>query len=67
MKERVKEFFLSNWSASEKCLLLTDVLLFGILVGWLTSPLKNGARLFSNNRWDICNTGAKETVDEQDS
>lgn len=45
--EKVKEFLLRNWTMPEKVLLLTDVLLAGVLVGWLTSPLKGG--FFSNN------------------
>lgn len=49
MKEKVKAFWISNWSLSEKSLLLADVLLFGILIGWLTSPLKNGFHFFSHN------------------
>ncbi|MCD7813575.1 MAG: hypothetical protein LUH20_05930 [Lachnospiraceae bacterium] len=52
MKEKwkaVKTVFLSDWSPLEKGLLLTDVLLFGILLGWLTSPMKGGITLFSHN------------------
>ncbi len=49
MKGKVKVFFLSDWSLSEKSLLLADVLLLGILLGWLTSPLKNGWSILSNN------------------
>ncbi len=42
MKERfriLKEVFLREWTPSEKSLLLVDVLLFGVLLGWLTTPL----------------------------
>lgn len=39
MKELVKRAFLRSWSPAEKSLLLTDVLLFGVLVGWITTPL----------------------------
>ncbi|MCC8065982.1 MAG: hypothetical protein LIO94_02600 [Clostridiales bacterium] len=49
MKEKLKLLFLSEWSPSEKGLLLVDVLLSGILIGWLTSPLKGGITLFSHN------------------
>ena len=63
MKEKIKTFFLSDWSMSEKCLLLADVLLFGLLIGWITSPLKNGFGLFSNNSWDI-KTNCKEEEEE---
>lgn len=49
MKEKVKAFFVSNWTISEKSLLLADVLLLGVLIGWLTSPLKHGFSFFSNN------------------
>jgi len=55
MKEKckvLKTVFLSDWTPVEKVLLLMDVLLFGILLGWLTSPLKNGISFFSNNTVD---------------
>ncbi|MCD7834975.1 MAG: hypothetical protein LUH00_13485 [Lachnospiraceae bacterium] len=55
MKEKwkvVKSVFLSDWSPMEKGLLLADVLLFGILLGWLTSPIKGGISLFSHNSFD---------------
>ncbi|MDO4320946.1 MAG: hypothetical protein Q4C61_00330 [Lachnospiraceae bacterium] len=48
-KDKLKTFFLTNWTMSEKCLLLADVLLFGILIGWLTSPFRSGFNFFSNN------------------
>lgn len=64
MKEKLKTFFLSNWSVSEKSLLIADVLLLGVLIGWITSPLRNGIGLFSNNTWDICNT-CKEKEEEE--
>jgi hypothetical protein len=41
MKDGLKKFLLSNWTPGEKSLLITDVLLFGILVGWLTSPFRS--------------------------
>ena len=53
MKEKLKAIFLSDWTTSEKCLLLADVLLLGVLLGWLTSPLKNGFRILSGNTWDF--------------
>lgn len=31
---------LSDWTPAEKGLLAADLLLAGILIGWLTSPLK---------------------------
>ncbi len=40
MKDKLKLFFESNWSMAEKILLLADILLFGILLGWLTSPFR---------------------------
>lgn len=60
MKEKVKEFFLSDWTLSEKCLLTADLLLLGVLVGWLTSPLKNGFHIFSDNTWDIKSPNKQE-------
>lgn len=48
MKEAIKIFWKKDWTASEKLLLLADVLLAGVLIGWLTAPFKGG--FFSNNR-----------------
>ncbi|MCD7957861.1 MAG: hypothetical protein LUG93_19345 [Lachnospiraceae bacterium] len=65
MKEKCKELktvFLSDWTPMEKVLLLLDVLLFGILLGWLMSPLKNGLSFFSNNSWDIDNSSDDHSV-----
>lgn len=53
--EKVKEFLLRNWTMPEKALLLADVLLAGVLVGWLTSPFKGG--FFSNNQINSNNEG----------
>lgn len=53
MKSKLKEFFLSDWTVTEKCLLLADILLAGVLVGWLTAPLRRGGGFFSNNTIDI--------------
>ena len=41
MKESLKKFILSNWLLSEKVLLVSDVLLLGILLGWVTSPFRS--------------------------
>lgn len=46
--EKIKEFFLSDWTLTEKVLLLADVLLLGVLIGFIT-PLKNGIHFFSDN------------------
>lgn len=53
MKEKLKTIFLSSWTASEKCLLLADVLLLGVLLGWLTSPIRDGIHLCSGNKLDF--------------
>lgn len=63
MKEKMKEFFLSDWTLSEKCLLTADLLLLGVVVGWLTSPLKKGLHIFSDNSWNI-NTDHNEEEEE---
>lgn len=36
----LKTIFLGSWTPAEKALLLLNVLLSGILLGWLTAPLK---------------------------
>ena len=47
MLEKVKEFLHQDWTMTEKTLLIADLLLAGVLIGWLTAPFKGG--LFSNN------------------
>lgn len=47
--EKIKEFMNSDWTLTEKILLLADVLLAGVLIGFLISPIRNGIGLFSNN------------------
>ena len=49
MKEKLKAFALAAWSPQEKILLAADLLLAGVLIGWLTSPLKGGIRWFCDN------------------
>lgn len=46
---KIKEFMTSDWTLTEKALLLADVLLAGVLIGFLVSPIRNGIGLFSNN------------------
>ena len=43
MKDQLKQVFLRSWSPAEKGLLLADVLLSGVLLGWLTSPFRKTA------------------------
>ena len=66
MKETWKAFFQKDWSMPEKVLLLTDVLLAGVLIGWLTSPLKNG--IFSNNKVTSItgSTGNEDIFEEEE-
>lgn len=65
MKEMWKAFFQKVWSLPEKILLLTDVLLAGVLIGWLTSPLKSG--IFSNNKvTSITGSTGNEDIFEED-
>ncbi len=49
MKEKLRAFAFAAWSPQEKILLIADVLLAGVLIGWLTSPLKGGSRWFCDN------------------
>lgn len=37
----LRKFVYSNWTLSEKLLLCIDILLFGVLLGWLTSPFRS--------------------------
>jgi hypothetical protein len=36
-----------------------------VLIGWITSPLKNGFGFFSNNTWDIKTNCAKQEEEEK--
>lgn len=63
MKEKLKLFWEMNWSSSEKALLLTDVLLAGILLGWLTSPLRS-KHIFCGNRFGNAVQGTDAEEDE---
>lgn len=66
MKEKMKMFLQSDWTPAEKALLLADVLLFGILLGWLTSPFKGGFHLLSGNSWDFKrNCSMEEELEEE--
>ncbi len=68
MKETLKNLFLSDWSSLEKILLLADVLLFGVLLGWLTAPRRGGFSLLSGNslgaQTDSDDTGEDEEEEE---
>ncbi|HIR14948.1 MAG TPA: hypothetical protein IAB31_13620 [Candidatus Choladousia intestinavium] len=66
MKNWIKDNFLASWTPFEKGLFLTDVLLLGILIGWLTSPLKGGLRFFSNNSWEIGEKDKEEQEQEEE-
>lgn len=66
MKEKLKMYFLSNWTPTEKGLLIADVLLLGVLIGWITSPLKNGFGFFSNNTCDIKTNCGEEYEEEEE-
>ena len=49
MKEKLKAFAFAEWSPQEKILLAADLLLAGVLIGWMTSPLKGGIRWLCDN------------------
>ncbi len=64
MKEKLKSFMLANWTLPEKALLLTDVLLAGVLFGWLTSPFKRGTKWFCDNSFGPHFSGEDEEFEE---
>ena len=65
MKDIIKKFWFSDWTLTEKCLLAADLLLAGVLIGWMTSPFKGG--FFSNNTWDIKSGNREEkNVEEEE-
>lgn len=47
--EQVKAFVKTDWTMPEKILVAADLLLLGVLVGWLTSPFPKGIHRFSND------------------
>ena len=61
MLEKIKEFLHQDWTMTEKVLLITDLLLTGVLIGWLTDPFKGG--LFSNN---VLGSNNENFYDEDD-
>lgn len=71
MKNSLKRFLLSNWTLGEKGLLLVDVLLFGVLAGWLTSPFKKspakGPDFTNPDLWDMNTTTNCENAEEEES
>lgn len=70
MKNSLKRFLLSNWTLGEKGLLLADVLLFGVLAGWLTSPFRKTSETnpFTNpDLWDMNTTTTNcENAEEEE-
>lgn len=66
MKEKLRAFAFAAWSPQEKVLLVADVLLAGILIGWLTSPMKKGIRWFCDNSFGGKYYDAAEAEDEEE-
>ena len=64
MLEKVKEFLHQDWTMTEKILLIADLLLAGVLIGWLTAPFKGG--LFSNNVFGSNNENFYDEADLED-
>ena len=63
MKDQLKKVFLRSWSPAEKGLLLADVLLSGVLLGWLTSPFR---KLTAGNAAEFFVRAVDEEDDEID-
>lgn len=64
MLEKVKKFLHQDWTITEKVLLIADLLLAGVLIGWLTAPFKGG--LFSNNVFGSNNENFYDETDLED-
>ena len=60
MKEKLKAFAFAAWSPQEK------ILLAGVLIGWLTSPLKGGIRWFCDNSFGGKFYEAAEAEEEEE-
>lgn len=56
----MKDFLLKEWSISEKSLLITTILLTGVIIGFLTAPIKKGIYCGNHNG----NTQFHENQDE---
>ena len=66
MKEWMKSAFLANWTPWEKGLLIADVLLAGVLIGWITSPFKSRYRFFGSNSWNTGEMNKEEKEQEEE-
>ena len=66
MKEKLKAFAFAAWSPQEKILLAVDLVLAGVLIGWLTSPLKGGIRWFCDNSFGGKFYEAAEAEEEEE-
>ena len=64
MLEKVKEFMWQDWTMTEKVLLIADLLLAGILIGWITAPFRGG--WFNNNVLGSNNEGYYDDSEEED-
>ena len=66
MKEKLKAFAFAAWSPQEKILLAVDLVLAGVLIGWLPSPLKGGIRWFCDNSFGGKFYEAAEAEEEEE-
>lgn len=49
MAESVKDFFKRDWTLSEKILVVLCCVMFGVIKGFLMSPIKRGISCGNNN------------------
>ena len=64
-KCKVKEFFESDWTMSEKVLFTASAVLLGVLVGFLFSPFKGGVKVLSDLGAHNTQLGYMDDEDEE--
>lgn len=64
IRKNVMKFLDSDWDMKDKSMVIAIVMMAGIIIGFLISPIKGG--LVSNNRIGCNNTDIKGIEDEED-
>ena len=65
MKDTIKNLFSRNWTKTEKCLFAADVLLLGVLIGWITSPLKADRKGWIFKNYTLQEEDAEDIFEEE--
>ncbi len=63
-KKNVEDFFEADWGKKEKSMVISIAVLFGIIIGFMLSPIKKG--IFSNNKIVTDNTIVEPDYEESE-